>query len=194
MYWLLIVIVVIVLVNLAAGIFHTKIDLTEDHRYTLTDATHRIVSEVDAPIFIQVLLEGKFPAEFRRLPTALRELLVEFKKINGNIQYRFEDPLAGDQEEVQERLERWAQVGIIPTELNVRDAEGQQRKRIYPFAIFNYGDRQVAINLLEENASTSGDVALNNSITLLEYKFSNAIAKLRATNKPNILFSANCDC
>lgn len=189
-YWLLIVIVVIVLVNLAAGIFHTKIDLTEDHRYTLTDATHRIVSEVDAPIFIQVLLEGKFPAEFRRLPTALRELLVEFKKINGNIQYRFEDPLAGDQAEVQERLERWAQVGIIPTELNVRDAEGQQRKRIYPFAIFNYGDRQVAINLLEENASTSGDVALNNSITLLEYKFSNAIAKLRATNKPNILFSS----
>lgn len=189
-FWLAVVMVAMILLNLAGGLFHAKIDLTEDKRYTLTDATRQIVSEVDAPVFIQVLLEGKFPAEFRRLPAAIRELLEEFKKINGNIQFRFEDPLSGTPDEVQDRLESWAQVGIIPTELNVRNAEGQQRKRIYPFAIFNYGDRQVAINLLEESAATSGDVALNNSITLLEYKFGNAIAKLRATNKPNILFSS----
>jgi ABC-2 type transport system permease protein len=190
-YWLAVVLIAVVLLNLAAGLFHGKIDLTEDKKYTLTEATKTIINEVDAPMFIQILLEGKFPAEFRRLPTATRELLEEFKKINHEIQFRFEDPLEGDKTEVKERLESWAQVGIVPTELNVRASEGQSRQRIYPFAIFNYGDRQVAINLLEETSgTTSGDVALNNSITLLEYKFANAIAKLRATDKPNILFSA----
>ncbi|MCB0685990.1 MAG: gliding motility-associated ABC transporter substrate-binding protein GldG, partial [Saprospiraceae bacterium] len=190
LFWLVIILVGVVLINLAGGLFHARVDLTEDKRYTLTNATRQIVSEVDAPIFIQVLLEGKFPPEFRRLPVATRELLEQLKKLNNNIQYRFEDPLAGEKSEVQARLDSWAQVGIIPTELNVRDAEGQSRQRIYPFAIFNYGDRQVAINLLEESGAANGDVALNNSITLLEYKFVNAIAKLRATNKPNILFTS----
>ncbi len=190
-YWLAVILITVIFINIAGTFFHFKIDLTEDKRFTLTPATRQIVTEVDAPIFIQVLLEGKFPAEFRRMPAAIREMLLEFNKLNNEIRFRFENPLEGEKEEVQQRLDAWAQVGIIPTELNVRVVEGQSRQRIYPYAIFNYGDRQVAINLLEESSgATSGDVALNTSITLLEYKFSNAIAKLRATSKPNILLSA----
>ncbi len=190
-YWLVATLLAIVLLNVAGTFFHASIDLTEDKRYTLTAATRQIVSEVNSPIFIQVLLEGKFPAEFRRLPAAIRELLQDFRKLNRNVQFRFDDPLEGEQDEVKDRLDAWAEVGIIPTELNVREQEGQSRQRIYPFAIFNYGDRQVAINLLDETSGTaSGDVALNTSITLLEYKFANAILKLQATSKPNILFSA----
>ena len=78
-YWLVVVLVGVVLLNLAGGLFHARIDLTEDKRYTLTSASKQIIQEVDAPIFIQVLLEGTFPAEFRRLPVAIRELLEEFK-------------------------------------------------------------------------------------------------------------------
>ena len=190
-FWILAALAVVILLNLASTIFHGKVDLTEDKRFTLTEATRQIVRDVDAPIFIQVLLAGTFPAEFRRLPNSLTELLMEFRKLNNEIQFRFEDPLAGDKEEVNERLESWAQVGIVPTELNVREVEGQTRQRIFPFAIFNYGDRQIAINLLEESSPViSGDVALNNSISLLEYKFANAIAKLKAEKKPNILFTS----
>jgi gliding-associated putative ABC transporter substrate-binding component GldG len=190
-YWVVVGLVGIIILNIAGTFFHAKLDLTEDKRFTLTEATKEIVRGVESPIFIQILLAGKFPAEFRRLPNSLRELLQQFKKINNEIQFRFEDPLEGEKELVKERLESWAKVGIVPTELNVRDVEGQTRQRIYPFAIFNYGDRQIAINLLEEASPViSGDLALNNSISLLEYKFANAIAKLQAEQKPNIVFSS----
>ncbi len=190
-YWLIAAIALVVLLNIFSNYFHVQLDLTEDKKHTLTPATEEIVKSIDGSIFIQVLLEGKFPAEFKRLPTAIKELLDKFQKMNRDVQFRFEDPLFGETDEVNERLESWAQVGIVPIELNVRDADGQSKQRIYPFAIFNYGDRQIAIRLLEENTpGMSGDLALNNSISLLEYKFANAITKLQAVDKPNILFSS----
>ena len=103
-YWLVVGILAIIILNIVGTFFHGKIDLTEDKRFTLTAATKEIVRGVDSPIFIQVLLAGKFPAEFRRLPTSLQELLQEFKKLNNEIQFRFEDPLEGEKEEVKERL------------------------------------------------------------------------------------------
>lgn len=189
-YWILVALVAIFLVNIAANLFYTRIDLTEDKRFTLTEASKEVVRHLDQPLVVQVLLEGTFPAEFRRLPSAVNELLRDFRKINSDFQYLFEDPFAGKPEDVKVRMEEWAKVGLVPTTLNARDSEGQTTKRIYPYAIFNYGERQVAINLLEQpTTGVSPDVALTNSISLLEYKFANAIAKLQATDKPNILFT-----
>ena len=188
--WGIIAVALVVLINLIAGLYHFKIDLTEEKRYTLTPATINLLARVENPVLIDITLEREFPAGFRRLQLAVREILEEFQSINRNISFRFTDPLAGNPEEVNAKLEEWAQVGIVPTELNVRESDGQTRRRIYPFAIFNYADRQIAINLLESNmAGITPEMALNNSVSLLEYKLSNAIAKLRTTHKPNILFT-----
>ncbi len=188
--WLLVFLGGIVLVNWIGSIYHTRIDLTEERRFTLSDATYDMLDRLDGPLFVQVLLDGEFPAGFRRLQLSVDEILQDFRAINPELQYRFEDPTLGDPEQVKERMESYAQVGIVPTELNVTETSGQSRRQIYPFAIFNYGDRQIAINLLEGNSEgMSPEVALNNSISLLEYKFANAIAKLLATHKPNVLFT-----
>ncbi len=188
--WPLMVLAVVVLINLAAQVWHTKLDLTEERRYSLSPATVTTIQEIPQPVFIQVLLEGNFPAGFKRLQNGVREMLDQFRRINGLLSYRFEDPMYGKPEEVEERITNWTQVGILPTDLNVKDEEGQSSKQIFPYAIFNYGDRQVAINLLErESFGIPAEVALNNSLSLLEYKFANALAKLQATHKANILFT-----
>ncbi len=188
---LILIIALFIGVNIAGQYYYTKIDLTEEKRFTLTPATVELIEGIDQPVFIEVLLEGEFPAGFKRLQNALQELLLEFKSINNRIQFRFEDPLEGSAEEVEERLQSLAQVGIVPTELNVRDREGSSKRRIYPYAIFNYSDRQIAINLLEnETPGIPPEIALNNSISLLEYKSADAISKLLINNKSNILFSS----
>ncbi|MDH3651649.1 MAG: GldG family protein, partial [Saprospiraceae bacterium] len=138
----------LLLVNVAGEFYYAKLDLTEEKRFTLTDATTDLIEGIQQPVFVEVLLDGKFPAGFKRLQNAVRELLTEYKSLNNKIQFRFEDPLEGAQEVVNQRLQTLAQVGIVPTELNVKDREGSSKKRIYPYAIFNYSDRQVAINLL----------------------------------------------
>ena len=189
-FWPIAVLVLIILANIAGNLFHFKLDLTEERRFSLTDATKSIVAEVEGPMFIQVLLQGDFPAGFQRLQDGVGDMLSIFKRRNNNISYRFEDPLIGDKDAVQEKLTQWAEVGILPTDLNVRDEAGTSSKQIFPYAIFNYGDRQVAINLLErESPGVPPEIALNNSLSLLEYKFANAIAKLQVTQKPNILFT-----
>ncbi len=186
----LIALVLLILLNFLGSRITGKIDLTEEKRYTLTDATQELLAEQDDPIYVDVLLEGTFPAGFKRLQAATRELLDEFRAINPSLIYSFRDPLAGDRAEVEAYLQQLMQVGIRPTELSVRSREGTEKKQIFPYAIFNFGDRQIAINLLEqESHSRSPEQTLNQAISLLEFKAANAIAKLHATQKPNILFS-----
>ncbi|NND05377.1 MAG: gliding motility-associated ABC transporter substrate-binding protein GldG [Saprospiraceae bacterium] len=188
--WFIILLVGLVIINLLGSYYFGRIDLTEEKRYTLSQATKGLLEEVDGAIFIQILLEGELPADFKRLKQDAIEMLQDFRATNDELTFTVLDPLFGEPDQVADRLEDWSKVGILPTELNIRSQDGQARKRIYPFAIFNYGDRQIAINLLEGNTEgMSPEVAINNSVSLLEYKFANAIAKLMADHKPNIVFS-----
>ncbi len=164
-------------------------DLTEENRYTLTKPTQELLKELDEPIYVSVLLEGEFPAGFKRLQRATSEMLNEFQKKNGLIQYAFDDPRAGDVEMQNARAQELAKDGIIPTRLRIRESGEATDKLIYPYAIFRYGSEMAVVNLLEnERPGVDSEWILNNSITLLEYKFANAIQKLRESRKANIIF------
>jgi ABC-2 type transport system permease protein len=169
---------------------YTHIDLTEEKRYTLTKPTRELLKSVNDRIYVRVLLEGEFPAGFKRLRTATREMLEDFRSLNAYIDYQFEDPNKGSKEEVNARRKALLEEGIAPVNLNVR-GEGESKSQIiYPTAIFHYGKRKVIVNLLENQSPTlSPDEVINNSISLLEYKFANAVKKLQAKGRPIILFT-----
>lgn len=171
---------------------YTKIDLTEEKRFTLTDATQELIREVDDVVFVRILLDGDLPAGFKRLRTATREMLEDFRGINPYIEYEFDDPNVGTTEQINQRRDDLAKRGIGPTRLRVENADGSSIQYIYPYAIFEYKMRPpVAINLLEnEVPGVPQEVVLNNSVSLLEYKLANAVQKLlTATNRPAILFT-----
>jgi ABC-2 type transport system permease protein len=68
------------------------------------------------------------------------------------------------------------------------DAKTEQY--IFPYCEFNYRHNKVLVKLLENDVpNMNPELALNNSIALLEYKFSNAIQKLQADHKPNIVLT-----
>jgi ABC-2 type transport system permease protein len=181
---------ILVVVNILAHQVYTHIDLTEEKRYTLTKPTRELLKSVNDRIYVRVLLEGEFPAGFKRLRTATREMLGDFRSLNAYIDYQFEDPNKGSKEEVNARRKALLEEGIAPVNLNVR-GEGESKSQIiYPTAIFHYGKRKVIVNLLENQSPTlSPDEVINNSISLLEYKFANAIKKLQAKGRPIILFT-----
>lgn len=165
-------------------------DLTEENRYTLTQPTQDLLASLEEPIYVSVLLEGDFPAGFKRLQRGTQEMLDEFQKRNGLIQYAFDDPRAGNIETQNARAEELAKDGIIPTRLRIQESGESSDKLIYPFAIFRYGNEMMVVNLLEnERPGVDSEWILNNSITLLEYKFANAIQKLLESRKPNIIFT-----
>jgi ABC-2 type transport system permease protein len=187
---LILVLAIIVVINIIAHFFYGKFDLTGDKRFTITDATEKLIETQDDPIFIQVLLEGEFPAGFKRLQNATREMLQNFNGINANIDYEFTDPLIGDVEKDNSIKTELSKDGINPVNLTFKDGDELTQKQIYPFAIVQYGQRRVVVNLLEQQTpNLTDEEILNNSISLLEYKFADAIQKLRLTEKPNILFT-----
>jgi ABC-2 type transport system permease protein len=181
---------IVLFINILASFFYTHLDLTEEKRFTLTRPTKALLKSQNDRIFVKVLLEGDFPAGFKRLQTATREMLDDFRSESGYIDYVFEDPNKGSVEEINERRKTLAQDGVIPVNLRVREEGESSQKVVYPVAIFHFGSRKIPVKLLEnESANLNPDAVINNSVSLLEYKFANAIKKLRTQTRPVILFT-----
>lgn len=145
---------------------------------------------MDDVVFVRVLLDGEFPAGFKRLQSSTRDMLAKFRSENSLVEYEFEDPAAGTNEEVGDRRKQLDEEGIRPINLRLKDRQGTSERLIYPHAVFYYKGRDIVVNLLEnEVPGVPPEVILNNAVELLEYKFANAIQKLRITAKPIIVFS-----
>lgn len=183
-------IILIILVNLIAHRFYTYVDLTEDKRFTLEDATKKLVSDVDQTIFVEVLLEGQLNSGFIRLQNRCREVMDQLNNLNPNIEYSFTNTSEGTVEEINQRREKLRQEGIFPTTVFIFEDDQRVEKLIYPYAIINYGDRRIAVNLLEPLArGENEEEAINRSAMLLEYKLASTISKLIAKKAPIIAFT-----
>lgn len=170
---------------------YAAVDMTEEQRYTLTGATRNLLENLDDVVYVKVLLEGDFPAGFKRLQAATRDVLDDFRSASGYIEYEFEDPGAGTTEQVNQRREQLSKDGVNPINLRVKGVEGTSEKLIYPYAVIYYKNRNFIVNLLEnEMPGVPPEVTLNNSVGLLEYKLANAIQKLQLARKPNIVFTS----
>jgi len=181
---------ILIFVNVLGNSVYNFWDLTEEKRFTLTEPTVKILNELDEVVYVRVLLGGSYPAEFKRLPKAARETLEDFKSESKLIEYQFEDPLVGTIEEVNNTKTQFNEMGMVGMNLGVKDVNEQTEMIVYPYAIFNYKGRQVEVPLFENDPAIPADVQMNNSVSLLEYKFANAIQKLKVSIKPAILFTA----
>ncbi len=187
---------ILIFINIMANVrfssrsFYTYFDLTEEKRYSLTEGTTNLLKELEEEIFVEVLLEGDFPAGFKRLQTAVRDMLEDFRSESGYIEYNFLDPGEGSVKQINELRETLAKEGIIPISLRLKDASSTSNQLVYPYAVFRYGNKSWVVNLLEnEVPGMSNEIILNNSIGLLEYKFASAIAKLKNKEVPVIVFT-----
>ncbi len=186
---ILLVLGILVFLNILSVLFNGSIDLSEDRRFSLTPATIRTIEKAQDNLYVKVLLEGEFPAGFKRLQQGVTDLLFQYKKRNGYLSFEFENPNEGSIEEINDRREKLSKDGLVPVNLQVRSGSEKNEQLIYPYAIFNYGERKIAISLLENVPELDQEQNLNNSISQLEYKFTNAIDKLLFPEKKNVLIT-----
>ena len=69
-----------------------RIDLTEEQRFSLSEGTLSLLSQVEEPVLIKVYLSGEFPAGFERLQRETQHQLEEWSAINGNVFFEFINP------------------------------------------------------------------------------------------------------
>jgi ABC-2 type transport system permease protein len=187
---LFIVIAIIFIVNVIAAFLYTEFDLTDDGRFTLSNNTKALVAGADDNMTIRVLLDGEFPAGFKRLQSSTRDLLGKLRDINPKIVYEFDDPSSGSTLEIERKRKQLIEDNIIPINLSYSDGTQFVQKAVFPFAIITFKAKKYIINLLEEQKpGDDEDVILNKSVALLEYKFANAFQKMQANRPKNVLFT-----
>lgn len=185
---LLIMTAILVLVNILASYYHKGFDLTKEKRFTLSDATKRMLKDMKDVAVVDVYLEGKFPAGFQRLSEATRERLRSFKEYaGGRLIFRFTDPFEGRSESEKAQIAKSLyEKGVEPVSLNVRGSDNSSEQIIYPYALVQYRGRHQAVKLLENHLGMTPLEVLNYSESLLEYKLASAIHKLQKAAKPRL--------
>ncbi len=180
----------IVILNVLSSFFFTRIDFTAEKRYTLSEITKTILSDLDDEVQVTVYLEGEFPAGFKRLRNSTADLLRDFKTYsNANLKFDFINPLSGDQKSQEEAYQLLIEKGIEPTNLSVKTEDGMSQKIIFPAALITYKGRQIPVKLLQSRAGISPEEVLNNSIQNLEYAFASAIKKISKDESGRIGFT-----
>ena len=109
---LLLVIGIAICLNVLSCNVSAYFDLTEEKRFTITQPTERLLENLDEVVYVQVLLDGEFPAGFKRLQKATNDILNDFRSVSGYIEYEFEDPARGTTEEINARRTQLKKEGI----------------------------------------------------------------------------------
>lgn len=182
---LLAVLLVLVVANIASSYFYKRFDLTEDRRYSLSEAAKKGVSTIDSPVIIDVLLSGNLPSEFERLRIETELILEEFATANNNIKYNFVDPLA-DEPQREATIRQLQSIGLTPANVTTEKDGKVSQEVLFPWAMVNMGRETVRVNLLKNKLGASTEERVNNSVQNLEYGFADAFSKLQITEKKKI--------
>ncbi|MBF4473366.1 gliding motility-associated ABC transporter substrate-binding protein GldG [Flavobacterium sp. HJJ] len=174
---LLITIAAVFILNIISNFFFHRFDLTQDHRYTLSPTTLKIIKDVKAPLSIKVYLQGELPAEFKRLQLESKQLLEEFQAYNSNIIVEFVDPLE-NKDESMDKIKELYRKGLTPINITVDDKGKQSQSMVFPWAIAVYNNKEVNIPLLKNIMGATTTQKVIGSVQHLEYSISDGINKI----------------
>lgn len=185
--WLPLVILLLLAINWAASVWHSRIDFTNEKRFTLSTATKKLLRNIPEPVQVDVFLKGDYPSGFKKLSSSTADLLQEFKETAGkNFQYNFLSPdelVEGTEVKYGDTL---SAMGLAPINLTSQVKEGQQQQFVYPYAIVHYKDQALPVTLYQGKTPLINFQDLNSAEAMLEYNVANAISKIIQPEKTMI--------
>jgi gliding-associated putative ABC transporter substrate-binding component GldG len=171
--------------------YHTRIDFTNEKRFTLSAPTKKVLKKLDDVVQVDVFLKGNFPSGFKKLANSTTELLQEFKEVAGKkLQYRFISP----DENVEGTNVLWADtlgaLGFYPINLTSQIKEGQQQQNIYPVAFVHYKENILPVMIYQGKTKAITYPEINSAEAMMEFNFISAIDKITTKEKPMLIYSA----
>lgn len=184
-----ITLIALVLINWLASSVHTRIDFTNEERFTLSAPTKKMLQNLDDVVEVKVFLKGDFPSGFKKLALSTNDMLGEFKDIAGTrLQYSFVSP----EEEMPGTSVTWgdtlAASGLYPYNLKSQLKEGEKQQLVYPFALMRYKSKVIPVRLYN-GIPNIGFAEINSAEAMMEYELANGIYKLTNDQKPMLAYS-----
>lgn len=180
----------VILVLFLSGQWFFRIDLTAEKRYSLSNSSKEIVSQLNEPVFISLFLAGEMHPGFQKFQQEIKEKITDYNAYAGRrIRLEIVDPYETTNTKEREKLfGQLVQKGLQPVDLQVKTDKGLSTRYIFPGAIIRYQDREISLNLLKNNRAFSGEQNLNNSAETLEYEFTSAFRLLQNEEKQSVAF------
>lgn len=193
-----IVLAVLVLLNVIISSIDFRQDFTKDKRYSLTESTISYLSSdtvFQNPILFKIYLEGELPAEVKRLQSALKDKLDEFRYYAGDkIQYEFINPNDGsleDQKALKEQLFNKGQ-GIRPMRIQYRSKGKSELLEVFPGAVVEYPGASTEFIRFMEGGNYNLDFRLEDqiqkAINAIEYNLMRVSSKVTRRTKKKLAF------
>lgn len=184
---ILVVLLLLIGINILASQWHSRIDLTREKRFTLTEATQSLLKKIEGTITIDVVLKGNYPSGFKQLASGTEDLLRTFKEIAGNkIQYH----LVAPEETIGSTGVTYADtalaLGIKSINLTSQLKDGQQQQTVFPVAFITHDNQFFPVELYKGKTPLINNQELASAEALLEYQLANAIFHITQQKKPII--------
>lgn len=166
---LFLVIGILILINVLSTRYFFRLDLTEDQRYSLSDATTDILENLDEPVTVTSYFSEDLPPDIEKVRQDFKDLLIEYSNLSsGQVVYEFINPNKDQETEMKAQ-----QNGISPIMINVRDKDQLKQQKAYLGALIQMGDKKEPIPFIQPGAA-------------MEYSLSSGIKKISAKDRPVI--------
>ena len=172
-------------INYIAQQWHSRIDLTQDKRYTLSETTRKTLSQIQQPLVIDVLLKGNIPTEFKKLQTEAIQLLEEYTTANDHLIVNFVNPLE-DEPNADAAIQNLINNGLQPLQIAQTEAGKSSVEYIFPWAVISDGKRVEKVRLFIDKLGTTDQERVQNSVQRLEYNLTDALHKFTVKKQKKI--------
>lgn len=177
------------MLNFLASVFHSKLDLTKEKRFTISKATKTALKGLNEKVEITVFLEGSLPSGFQKLANTTNDFLELLKENSSKINYKFVAPYADMEDADKKYQDTLVAMGATPINLTVQIKQGQEQRLIFPYAWAKYEDRTELINLYNGQSRLITQDEINGAEAMMEYKFLKVIDGFTSTQKPLVAYS-----
>ncbi|MDY6933615.1 MAG: Gldg family protein [Spirochaetota bacterium] len=162
---------IIVLINLVGLTLYFRIDLTENHAYSLSDVSKDLVSNLEDPLNIKVFFSKDLPSPYNSVYRYLSDLLEEYSQY-GNKNFRYEIV------DVEKHKDVASDFGIFTAQIReIKDDQIKFRNAYMGLAIV-HGD------MIEKIASITEPTGIEYRITTLINKITGKIDSLLKLENP----------
>lgn len=166
-----IIVGIIFVVNLLISQLYFRLDFTQDQRYTLSQATKDIISDLPEVVTVTAYFSENLPPEYLSHRKDFEDELIEYEKQSGgNVVYTFINP-----NETPEDEQKAVQAGIYPLTINIREEDRLQQIQGFMGAVVEVADKKEIIPYVQPGAA-------------MEYLLTTSIKKILPGDKPTLAF------
>ena len=170
--------------------FLFRADLTSDKRFSLSDVSKEIASDINGIIEIEFFLEGELEPGLQKLQREVFEKIAVLNAYSPKpIRLKIIDPYGFNNSQKREEFQnQLIEKGIKPISFSRKTDQEVSFRYIFPGAIIRSGEKEAAVNFLKNNPDFSYEMNFNHSIESVEFELINAFQNLTRAKKSTIAF------